>query len=213
MAAGDATITIVGSLVIAAALGLVRRGGVRDHWQHVSRIVRLRGALWLERPHGADRHRRARVRGRGNRAAAGLADHRHRVLRRRSAILPGRDLHPPGRFQGGRQRRHPRRDAPALPLRHPLRPWADVKKVVLWQQPQPYGNSVRCIGLERRRAAPPLAGRRGRRFGRATARALVPDHVSGDTLLASRAINSWRLDTDRLTAAVEHFAPDVKIVT
>jgi hypothetical protein len=92
-------------------------------------------------------------------------------------------------------------------------PWADVKKVVLWQQPQPYGNSVRCIGLERRRAAPPLAGRRGRRFGRATARALVPDHVSGDTLLASRAINSWRLDTDRLTAAVEHFAPEVKIVT
>jgi hypothetical protein len=92
-------------------------------------------------------------------------------------------------------------------------PWADIRKVVLWEQPMPYGRSMRYVGLVRRKGAPPLAGRRGQRLGRATARALVPDHVSGDTLLASRAVNSWRLDTGRLAAAVEHFAPHVKLVT
>jgi hypothetical protein len=92
-------------------------------------------------------------------------------------------------------------------------PWADIKQVVLWEQPLPYGRSMRHVGLVRRKGAPPLAGRRGQRLGRATARALVPDHVSGDTLLASRAVNSWRLDADRLIAAVKHFAPGVKIVT
>jgi hypothetical protein len=90
-------------------------------------------------------------------------------------------------------------------------PWADIKQVVLWEQPMLYGRSMRHVGLVRRHGAPPLAGRRGQRLGRVTARALVPDHVSGDTLLASRAVSSWRLDTDRLTAAVAHFAPGVKI--
>jgi hypothetical protein len=91
--------------------------------------------------------------------------------------------------------------------------WPYRAQLVLWEQRLPYGSSMRYVGLVRRKGAPPLAGRRGQRLGRATARALVPDHVSGDTLLASRAVNSWRLDADRLIAAVKHFAPGVKIVT
>ena len=91
-------------------------------------------------------------------------------------------------------------------------PWADIKQVVLWEQQLPYGSSIRYVGLVRRKGAPPLAGRRARRLGQ-VARAAVPHHVSGDTLMASRAANSWRLDTDRLAAAVAHFAPGVKVVT
>jgi hypothetical protein len=91
-----------------------------------------------------------------------------------------------------------------------LFPWADVREVVLWRQPMPYGRSVRYVAVARRKGAPPLAGRRGRRAGQVTARALTP--VSGNTLLASRAANLWRLDADRMSAAVAHFAPGVRVV-
>jgi hypothetical protein len=91
-----------------------------------------------------------------------------------------------------------------------LIPWAEVREVVLWRQPMPYGRSMRYVAVARHSGAPPLAGRRGRRAGRVAARALTP--VSGDMLLASRAANLWRLDTDRMTAAVAHFAPGVRVV-
>ena len=91
-----------------------------------------------------------------------------------------------------------------------LIPWADIREVVLWRQPMPYGRSMRYVAVARRKGAPPLAGRRGQRAGKVTARALTP--VSGDTLLASRAANLWRLDTDRMTAAVAHFAPGVRVI-
>jgi hypothetical protein len=91
-----------------------------------------------------------------------------------------------------------------------LIPWADVREVVLWRQPMPYGRSVRYVAVARHKGTPPLAGRRGQRAGQVTARALTP--VSGDMLLASRAANLWRLDTDRMTAAVAHFAPGVRVV-
>jgi hypothetical protein len=70
----------------------------------------------------------------------------------------------------------------------------------------PYGRSVRYIGVARRKGTRPLAGRRGRRAAKAAARALTRG-VSGDTLLASRAVNLWHLDTHRMAAAVAHFAP------
>ena len=91
-----------------------------------------------------------------------------------------------------------------------LIPWADIRDVVLWRQPMPYGRSMRYVAVTRRKGAPPLAGRRGQRAGKVTARTLTP--VSGDTLLASRAVNLWRLDADRLTAAVTHFAPSVRVI-
>src|ERR1700722_11800496 len=41
-----------------------------------------------------------------------------------------------------------------------LIPWADVREVVLWRQPMPYGRSMRYVAVTRRKGAPPLAGRR-----------------------------------------------------
>jgi hypothetical protein len=92
-----------------------------------------------------------------------------------------------------------------------LIPWADIREVVLWRQPMPYGRSMRYVGVARRKGAQPLAGRRGQRAARVTARALAPG-VSGDTLLASRAVNLWRLDAHRMAAAVAHFAPGVRVI-
>jgi hypothetical protein len=92
-----------------------------------------------------------------------------------------------------------------------LIPWADIREVVLWRQPMPYGRSMRYVGVARRKGARPLAGPRGQRAGKVTARALAPG-VSGDTLLASRAVNLWRLDTHRMAAAVAHFAPGVRVI-
>ena len=92
-----------------------------------------------------------------------------------------------------------------------LIPWADIREVVLWRQPMPYGRSMRYVGVARRKGARPLAGRRGQRAGKMTARALTPG-VSGDTLLASRAVNLWRLDAHRMAVAVAHFAPGVRVI-
>jgi hypothetical protein len=83
--------------------------------------------------------------------------------------------------------------------------------LIPWRQPMPYGRSMRYVGVARRKGARPLAGPRGQRAGKVTARALAPG-VSGDTLLASRAVNLWRLDTHRMAAAVAHFAPGVRVI-
>ena len=92
-----------------------------------------------------------------------------------------------------------------------LIPWADIRQIVLWRQPMPYGRSIRYVGVARRKGAPPLAGRRGQRASQRAARALTPG-VSGSTLLASRAVNLWHLDTHRMAAAVAHFAPRVHVI-
>ena len=92
-----------------------------------------------------------------------------------------------------------------------LIPWADIREIVLWRQPMPHSRSMRYVGVTRRKGTRPLAGRRGQRAAKATARALTAG-VSGDTLLASRAVNLWRLDTHRLAAAVAHFAPGVRVI-
>ena len=92
-----------------------------------------------------------------------------------------------------------------------LIPWADIREVVLWRQPMPYGRSVPYVGVARGKGAQPLAGRRGQRAAGVTARALTPG-LSGDTLLARRAVNLWRLDAHRMAAAVAHFAPGVRVI-
>jgi hypothetical protein len=89
--------------------------------------------------------------------------------------------------------------------------WADVKEIVLWRQPMPYGRSVRYLGIVRRKHARQPARRRRRRASQAAARALTPD-ISADTLMASRAVNLWRLDPGRMAAAVARFAPAVQVI-
>lgn len=92
-----------------------------------------------------------------------------------------------------------------------LVPWPDVKEIVLWRQPMPYGRSMVYLGVVRRKHTHPSAGRRGRRASQTAARALVPN-VSADTLLASRAVNLWRLDPARMATAVAHFAPGIHVL-
>jgi hypothetical protein len=91
-----------------------------------------------------------------------------------------------------------------------LVPWADVREIVLWRQPMPYGRSMRYLGVVRRKHVHPPARRRGRRAGQAVARTLTPN-VSADTLMASRAVNLWRLDPGPMAAAVTHFAPGIRV--
>jgi len=92
-----------------------------------------------------------------------------------------------------------------------LIPWADIREIVLWRQPTPYGRSMRYVGVTRRKGAPPQAGRRGQRASQRAARALTPG-ISSSTLLASRAVNLWHLDAPRMAAAVAHFAPGVHVI-
>jgi hypothetical protein len=92
-----------------------------------------------------------------------------------------------------------------------LVPWADIREIVLWRQQLPYGRSMRYIGVARRKGAHPLAGRRGQRASQAAARTLTP-YVGADTLMASRAVNLWRLDAGRLATAVAHFAPGTRVL-
>ncbi|MEU7827055.1 hypothetical protein [Catellatospora sp. NPDC049133] len=90
-------------------------------------------------------------------------------------------------------------------------PWAEVEAVVLWRQP--LAQNLPYIGVLRPHDAPPLpgtptgpAGKLMAGFGYAVSGAPDPR-----LLAAGRAINGWRLDLDRLTAAVRHHAPGVPV--
>lgn len=86
--------------------------------------------------------------------------------------------------------------------------WEDITAVVLWRQPLP-GSSIPWVGVSRREGAPPLPGPGQGSTTRALGGALVP--VPVEVLLSSRAVSGWRLDEQRLTEAVAHFAPGVPI--
>jgi hypothetical protein len=89
-------------------------------------------------------------------------------------------------------------------------PWVDIEGVVLWRQHLPYHASMRYLGLMRPPNAPTLTGSRAEAAGRMAAGLLTPG-IPADIVMASRAINGWRLDETRLAAAVNHFAPAVTI--
>lgn len=90
-------------------------------------------------------------------------------------------------------------------------PWADIESVVLWKQVlPPFGRSMPYIGLVRRPGAPALAGPPEQRAARGVSAALALP-VSAGTLSASRAVNGWRLDGQRLAAAIHQFAPGVPL--
>ncbi|WKX68735.1 hypothetical protein [Streptomyces sp. XD-27] len=88
-------------------------------------------------------------------------------------------------------------------------PWEDITSVVLWQQ-QMAGPSMNYVGVHRRPGAPPLPGMNSRLGPDQTAE-LAP-HVEHELFLASRPINLWRLDPERLQAAVDTFAPRVPVL-
>jgi hypothetical protein len=84
-------------------------------------------------------------------------------------------------------------------------PWAEIEAVVLWTQLA----NLSYVGIQRRADSPAI--QRPGRAGRLALGALVP-HVPTEIAQSSRAINGWRLNRDRLTLAVAHFAPGVEIV-
>ncbi|MES4900822.1 MULTISPECIES: hypothetical protein [unclassified Streptomyces] len=87
-------------------------------------------------------------------------------------------------------------------------PWQDITAVVLWRQHS--AASIPYIGLARREGAPAVPGSVRGVVGRATMRALVP-HLPSDVDV-SRPESGWRLDRDRLRAAVARFAPGIPVV-
>lgn len=94
-------------------------------------------------------------------------------------------------------------------------PWSDIDAVVLWRQRvwrfMLWPQSIYWIGLERRAAAPPLSGSARNPTLRRIGKAVVPEHVSEDLMVDSRQIAFWRLDKERLRAAVDHFGGGVPV--
>jgi hypothetical protein len=88
-------------------------------------------------------------------------------------------------------------------------PWHDVSAVVLWQQETAALTPMRYVGLRRRPGAPALPGPNASLSRDRTAR-LAP-HIDHDLFLASRHINLWTLDRERLVNALRAFAPQVPL--
>ncbi|MBX7466006.1 MULTISPECIES: hypothetical protein [unclassified Streptomyces] len=88
-------------------------------------------------------------------------------------------------------------------------PWADVTTMVVWRQ-RTISNGINYIGVQRKLGAPHLPGMNAK-LSRERAERLAP-HVDYELFLASRPINFWRLDPERLQAAVDAFAPHVPVL-
>ncbi|MFE0684976.1 hypothetical protein ACFW17_29820 [Streptomyces sp. NPDC058961] len=88
-------------------------------------------------------------------------------------------------------------------------PWADITSIVAWRQ-RTAGNGINYIGVQRKPGSPDLPGMNSRLSPKRTAK-LAP-HVDHDLFLASRPINFWRLDPERLLAAAGAFAPHVPVL-
>ncbi|WP_282780966.1 MULTISPECIES: hypothetical protein [unclassified Nocardia] len=87
--------------------------------------------------------------------------------------------------------------------------WSEIAAIVLFRQRLSHGATMRYIGVQRHAGLPPLPSAAGR-TAQAASR-LIP-HVPPDVVAASRAISGWRLDEDRLIAALRHHAPHVRLI-
>lgn len=88
-------------------------------------------------------------------------------------------------------------------------PWSDVTSIVVWRL-RTAGNGMNYIGVQRKPGAPALPGMNSG-VSRDKAETLAP-HVDYELFLASRPINFWRLNPERLQAAVDAFAPQVPVL-
>lgn len=102
---------------------------------------------------------------------------------------------------GGAPARHARQTA--------FVPWSDIVAVVLWQHQTAALTPMRYVGLRRRPGSPALPGPNSA-LSREETRRLAP-HVDHDLFLASRHINLWSMDRERLVNAVRVFAPQVSV--
>lgn len=90
-------------------------------------------------------------------------------------------------------------------------PWSEVTQIVLWRQDTLAGG-VRYFGVQRPEGAPPLHGSPQNRLLRAVYRPFYPARLPHQVGYDSRQIRGWRLDDERLAAAVARFAPHVRIM-
>lgn len=88
-------------------------------------------------------------------------------------------------------------------------PWSDIAAVVMWQQKIADLKNLNYVGVRRRAGAPDLPGPNASLSRERTDR-LAP-HIDHDLFRASRPINLWRLDRERLVSAVRAFAPHVPV--
>lgn len=87
-------------------------------------------------------------------------------------------------------------------------PWQDITAVVLWRHYS--ADSVLFIGLARHKDAPAVPGGIPGPVGRVAMRTLVSRFPAGVDI--ARPESGWRLDRERLGAAVARFAPGVPVV-
>jgi hypothetical protein len=93
-----------------------------------------------------------------------------------------------------------------------LFPWQDVASVVIWQGPSSGRmNRLEYVGVEQRPGAPPITGKFTGRGSQSAARLDSPG-IPLEVALTRAVTNGWVLDHGRLTAAVAHFAPRVRVV-
>ncbi|MEV0981266.1 hypothetical protein [Streptomyces sp. NPDC049915] len=88
-------------------------------------------------------------------------------------------------------------------------PWHDITSLVVWHL-RTAGNVINHIGVQRKPGSPALPGMNSHLGPEATAR-LAP-HVDHELFLASRPVHLWRLDPERLQAAVDAFAPQMPVL-
>lgn len=86
-------------------------------------------------------------------------------------------------------------------------PWTEIKAVVLWKQTS--AANMPYLGVLLHPDSTTLQAYSGR--GRRVLAALAP-HVPYEVARFSRQINGWRLNRERLTSSVDHFAPGVPII-
>jgi hypothetical protein len=100
-----------------------------------------------------------------------------------------------------------------VPVRHAAHtafvPWEDVTGVVLWSLRTAGLSPVPHIGVSRRPGLPPLPGPNASLTHAKTA-SLAP-RVEHEVVVASHPVVQWRVDEERLRAAVHAFAPAVEV--
>jgi hypothetical protein len=90
--------------------------------------------------------------------------------------------------------------------------WDDVTAVIIWRGPfSGRINRLEFVGVQRRPGAPPLSGKFIGRRSRSAARLEAPG-IPPETAVTRAATNGWVLDHGKLTAAVDYFAPGVRLV-
>jgi hypothetical protein len=93
-----------------------------------------------------------------------------------------------------------------------LFPWGDIASVFIWQGiASGRINRLEYVGVERRPGTPPLTGKFAGRRTQSAARLESPG-IPPAAAVTRAATNGWVLDHAKLTAAVAHFAPGVRVV-